>query len=91
MTLSRTLPLYACLAASLALTGCGAGERLSNLNPFQAEETDDQAEQRHQPLGDNVVLTRKARRAKDDEDADDHSDLEQAVGDVTLGLRVENL
>ena len=41
MTLSRTLPLYACLAASLALTGCGAGERLSNLNPFQAEETDD--------------------------------------------------
>ncbi len=41
MTLSRTLPLYACLAASLLLTGCGAGERLSNLNPFSAPESDD--------------------------------------------------
>lgn len=41
MTLSRTLPLYALMAASLVLTGCGAGERLSNLNPFQGEETDD--------------------------------------------------
>jgi len=41
VTLSRTLPLFACLAASLVLTGCGAGERLSALNPFQGEETDD--------------------------------------------------
>lgn len=41
MTLSRTLPFYACLAASLLLAGCGAGERISALNPFQGPETDD--------------------------------------------------
>ncbi|OAB60067.1 dehydrogenase [Leptolyngbya valderiana BDU 20041] len=29
------------LLASLVLTGCGAGERLSGLNPFRGEETDD--------------------------------------------------
>lgn len=41
MTVSRYWPAAAVIAASLALTGCGAGERLSQLNPFQGEETDD--------------------------------------------------
>jgi len=39
----RTFSLAVTLAASFALAGCGAGERLSSLNPFSSEEDDPNA------------------------------------------------
>ncbi|MBI1264976.1 MAG: PQQ-binding-like beta-propeller repeat protein [Alphaproteobacteria bacterium] len=41
MSLPRQLALTLTLVAGLALSGCGAGERLSGLNPFSGEERDD--------------------------------------------------
>ncbi len=39
--MTRLVRLIACAAGALALAGCGAGERLSGLNPFSGPETDD--------------------------------------------------
>lgn len=41
MTTNRIGPLAGIALASLVLAGCGAGERISELNPFRGEETDD--------------------------------------------------
>lgn len=40
MSSNRLLVVFASIL-TLGLSGCGAGERLSRLNPFQGEETDD--------------------------------------------------
>ncbi|MCC5995041.1 MAG: PQQ-binding-like beta-propeller repeat protein [Oceanicaulis sp.] len=41
MSLGRLFPLALALSAGLVLSGCGAGERLSRINPFGGAERDD--------------------------------------------------